>query len=550
VLPSFLASIAAIFPVLGLGTILRHGGDPALRPCFAGFIGAGIAATLGTVLNFWVPITPWVAALVVAAGVALLAARWRWLFEAFAARDAIAPVLVVAAATIAMRPPAFHYDSGLYHLQAIRWMTEQPLFLGLANVHHRLGFNSLWLMTGAILETPLTAGKSMFFLNQLPVAFGASASIVGLKRLVDGDRSFSNLLLAATAAPVASATFAVGGLYVDFTAAVVAYLAIVLWARALEAQEFAREAVPAAALSLLAALLKITTGVVPAAGLALLLARRASVPRRTWAALAAMASIALVPWLVRNALATGCLIFPVTGTCFQGLPWTVPLQKTAAAAEHVREWARAPGHAAAGPGWLTEWVGRVLRDYPELVALACAFAAGAAALAWGRPRPTAAFRWVMVTATAGMAFWFVSAPDPRFGLGPLYALGLAPALFAASAAEGVRARRGVRVAVALALVLPPLALAAALVGRDRTGWTMGLPSIERPIWSWPAIPRVPQVEVVSDGGVRLLLPAVADRCWAGSIPCTPPDELERGLRFDGYFHVERPRAGGRPASGR
>ena len=61
------------------------------------------------------------------------------------------------------------YDTGLYHLQAVQWLTHGPLPKGLANLYECLGYNCSWFPLAAALETPLLLGKSCFIVNAMLV---------------------------------------------------------------------------------------------------------------------------------------------------------------------------------------------------------------------------------------------------------------------------------------------------------------------------------------------------------------------------------------------
>lgn len=159
-LPALLVALAWSPSLVGLGALVRHDADRALRPGLAGLLGLGVAGTLAAWLNFWTGVGPWIAAALWMSGAFLFALRRRWLLEAFAPADLVPLVLLVAAASYAMREPLFQYDTGFYHLQAMEWTTGSPVRAGIANVHYRLGFNSLWTTTAAAVEHPLAAGKA------------------------------------------------------------------------------------------------------------------------------------------------------------------------------------------------------------------------------------------------------------------------------------------------------------------------------------------------------------------------------------------------------
>ncbi|EMO63800.1 hypothetical protein LEP1GSC133_1179, partial [Leptospira borgpetersenii serovar Pomona str. 200901868] len=52
------------------------------------------------------------------------------------------PFLLSALIFFLYPPSPFAYDSGLYHIQSIKWIQEYSVVPGLANLHGRFGFNS------------------------------------------------------------------------------------------------------------------------------------------------------------------------------------------------------------------------------------------------------------------------------------------------------------------------------------------------------------------------------------------------------------------------
>ncbi len=541
-LPTFLAAVTWIPSLVGLGAIVRHRAEPRLRFALAGLLGLGVAGVVALWANFAVGVTPALAAGLWIAGLALAIARRRWILEAFDARDALAAVAVVAAASTALRHPAFQYDTGYYHLQALQWIARGPVPLGLANVHFRLGFNSLWHLVAAALEHPLVAGRSYAFLNVLPVAFAAAAGVAGVRGAVAGDGRVSTLLLAGSFLPAASAVIALGGLYSDYTAAVYAYVAIACWARVAERGDDA-DAAPAMLLSLMAALVKLSAAVLPAAGLLLLAVRRRAVSRGTWAAVGAAVAASVLPWAARGFVQSGCLAFPVASTCVPSVRWAVPEGVVAAVSTSIRAWARLPGlppdMVLADYRWLPVWGERVLLEYPEALPMLWAFCAGLVGCAFARG-PRRGLLAAGALALAGGAAWFLQAPDPRFGLGYLWALSLAPAAYVAAAGMRRVPRRSARLGVALLPAVAALVLASTLRHQERDGMAFGMRRWTPEVAEWPGLPDRTDVEpLTTRAGLRVFVPARGDRCWNAPVPCTPREEYRAGLAFDGAYFIPR-----------
>ncbi len=60
-------------------------------------------------------------------------------------------LILFASAIIAIQVP-INYDSGLYHLNSIRWANEHHIIKGLGNLHVRLGLNQLFFLYAASLN--------------------------------------------------------------------------------------------------------------------------------------------------------------------------------------------------------------------------------------------------------------------------------------------------------------------------------------------------------------------------------------------------------------
>jgi len=63
--------------------------------------------------------------------------------------------------------PSLWFDHGLYYIQTIKWMQNYPMILGLANIHNRLGFASALHAVQALFSQNWVEGASFDDLNEL-----------------------------------------------------------------------------------------------------------------------------------------------------------------------------------------------------------------------------------------------------------------------------------------------------------------------------------------------------------------------------------------------
>lgn len=74
-------------------------------------------------------------------------------------------VLVTAVFALIGADAVKDYDAYLYHLQTIHWLQVDPLVVGIANLHQRLAFNSVWFNLQAQLSISTFFGYPLATLN-------------------------------------------------------------------------------------------------------------------------------------------------------------------------------------------------------------------------------------------------------------------------------------------------------------------------------------------------------------------------------------------------
>ena len=534
--------------LLGEAALLRLAGrtdEDAPLPLHAVcWVGLAIVTTLAALLSLVRPVDGAAALALSLAGLGGLAAapalrRDGWVRVRDAARAleppyaALAAVVLIAALADGASP-ATNYDSGLYHVQAVRWIEAHPVVPGLGNLHFRLAMGSTWFLPEALFDTGLVAAPSRHLLVGCAWTWTALAGVRALRELAHGAASFAVVLRIA---------FLPLGLLLlrgwlssptpDVALALLGWTTIALaFDRAARGADGATD-VRVLAIALLAAF---ATAVKPSAAPLLLLPVVLAVaasrlqPRIALGVLGIALAVG-VPQVARNLILSGYPAFPVTQLPPLPVDWAIPRDEAVRQAGWIMSWARAPRRAPqevlAMP--LREWIGpwfarrpavdRVLLGAIPLLALA-------AVPTWRRP---VAAPLVWATLVLGTMLWFALAPDPRFGWAfyPLLALGLAARVLGGVAARLPRAAT----AQALALGIGVLSLWP-YAGRDALATTASRAIAPAP---YPERP----LRTLGRGKRLLYAPERGDQCWDAPLPCTPyPDRtierrgrrLERGFR--------------------
>jgi len=221
-------------------------------------------------------------------------------------------------------------------------------------------------------------------------------------------------------------------------------------------------------------------------------------------------------WMTRGLMLSGCAIYPITQSCIVGLPWAVPISQVKFDYVGIRSWARAIGrldYAAvmADWKWVQPWLSRSWQNLSAML-----FVVGTTLGCIGGVIRAHTSRAVMA-ALAGiwicLAYWFISAPDIRFGSGYLAAAGILGLSFAC-----VAQFEKADVARRLTLEGASVAILMGAIGLAKTGNT------------WQIMDRPSFVSIAAPGGKSIAVPQKSDQCWDHSLPCTPyidPEALKR-----------------------
>jgi len=536
--------------------------DPIEGPSIGllGIVGLFAVGVVALIVNFVLPLGGLAAWCIAGIGVAFAGLFHRSIVAGLGPHPALNFLILVAVAAIALVfvPAApFHSDAGLYHLQAMRWAREEPMVLGLANVHGRLGFNSIWHLIAVPFWLPGFGLAGVVLSPAVPAIF--LLQMLARHLVSTAER---------TAMPRAACFAAVGSIFL------LAYPGLLLFARpvssdqlpalmtvaavffALRLVDLDRSADPRSdgqarqdRLSLLACVgLAVTSKLSAIVLLALVIgaffSTRPDRARRSF--LLAIMVVGIAPgalWAVRSVALSGCVAYPVAATCATGLPWAVGADRVEREAQDIRGWARLPRRPAADRtaaigtlDWVSTWVNDPRRGdgpLPRALAGTALLTAGAAGLYWllavsrGAPRrrsgPSAAEITLIVslalTIGGGIAFWFASAPDPRFAIGLLTVLAAAPATYLLHRAwRRLPIASGLRVAAALCVIGVAVHLAAR-------------PATQLDDWSLARPAEIPDLaRHRTPDGTIVHAPADGKRCWLAPLPCMPrfDDSIEFG----------------------
>ena len=322
-----------------------------------------------------------------------------------------------------------HTDTGIYHAQMIRWYEEYGIVPGLANLQQHFGYNSAYLAYAAMFSMKWLLGQSLHGTTGFFQAFLVIWALYGLKsfqshksHLADGCRAAILLYAIVVSERIMSPATDFGAMYLVFWI-------VCLWTKTACEREAGKEEKTELYALLCVAVVCVTTYKL-SAGMLVLLALYPAIlliRQKEWKRIGlyvAAGLAVLIPWLVRNVVLTGWLIYPFEAVNLFSVDWKVPLELMQHDADQIKAWGRCLYDAGriGEPisAWLPVWWGE--KDRHEIMLLAANGIAVllTAAAAVYRLICRKKYEWDRVilyaAVLAGIAGWFFTAPFIRYGL--------------------------------------------------------------------------------------------------------------------------------------
>ncbi|MCC6456039.1 MAG: hypothetical protein IT328_13885 [Caldilineaceae bacterium] len=534
------------------------------------WLGWAVALLLLQLINFVAPVNWLVTALVAVGGMLAWWFNGRTFPSLSLAPLALAYslILLLTAGWIAiqsMQLPAV-YDTGLYHLQTIRWINEYAIVPGLGNLHGRFAFNQSFFAFAAALNGYPFLRHGYALANGFLILLLAAECWHALffRR---GERSLARFaaifilpVLAYTVLRLSPASPSP-----DTASSVLQFLIWLHFARCIEERSPLQTGRARTHFIFILAATAITVKLsnlvfVGVIGVILLVrawfAERQSLPLRlifllrlSWLPL-----LLLLVWVGRSYFLSGYPVYPST---FGGITvdWAIPPERVEAEAHSISQWARYGRSVEPESAWA--WVGPWLRalpsagmrtvvGYPVAITLLLYAAYGMVrwALRRGRiqpiqqvhppqddpPRPPP-YGILTLPIFLGLIFWWLTAPDPRFVRSLLWLLPVIMAhllLMALAQAQWGRPRLN----GAIAFLIVNLAILATFAAY----WPQALAIAP----GFAPLPRPKLAAQTLQPALTVWTPVEDDRCWDAELPCTPyivpflqlrAEDLRHGFRM-------------------
>lgn len=339
--------------------------------------------------------------------------------------------------------PPLNSDSGEYHYIAIRWYEQYKVVPGLANVHGRLGFNpASFIISAAYSFTGLT-GQALYPLNGILVLLFYGWL---LKRILSNSQSVYNSIVLILAILMFRVTLInISSPSSDLLSGILLFYCGFRSYELIKAgKNEIRDYMPVLLISLFAVTAKLSA--IPALLVIPFIyffvikkGKRATLVIKC----IALACLIFVPWLIRNFLLSGYLLYPVPRTNLFNADWAVPhdvIQLDYLFSKYGPRTITVDFFSMQKMNMLQ--LTKVWFDYmldSSLSSLLLTFAAFLSILSWlffpitkKKIPANVFFLWCIYY--IGVLIWFINSPEHRFGLPYLVlAIGLPWLAFATTA---------------------------------------------------------------------------------------------------------------------
>jgi hypothetical protein len=449
-------------------------------------------------------------------------------------------ILCTAAWLIASDFPK-NLDTPLYHHQTVKWYEKYPVVPGLGNLHGRLAFNQNVFLLFSLTSLKDLFGQEIFSVNLVCFVIFSSYILTRIRDVhaVYGFKPiwFAYLLLALflTRMPNLSSPSP------DYLSQVLSFY---IFARFIDMYLKGEESDYLCSpilllLAVYAFTVKLSAPPMPLLFLIMLLMGKGPSIKAYVRILPAILLV-IVPWMVRNVVMTGWLLFPFPSIDLFSFDWKIPYRDVLNEKISVTGWARIRGEQNYVKAYfmsLSEWFPVWYKEYFKLSLFEAVLTilgflvpvVGFTGMLFGRIRPRPILVAVLATCAAGMLSWFWQAPTFRFGVGVISISAISFLLFFIPVPQsGLDFRGGMK----------PLQWVVAILTVLLMLWnkaSLGVGEFAKPIgWERLLKPRLwnvqKTIEVKTAVNFEYSLPTQNDFCYDLDIPCTPYSDSTLALR--------------------
>lgn len=523
VLISWLLALLAWAPI-GLWALAKLEGSFEERPVHNFILGTLIGAALNSailaILSFWMPMHYQInIGLILLNGVvfrkvfvegikSLSSAIWKWSWL-----NKIGMVVFAAIAVVCTLHISLNNDSGLYYIQFIEWMNSYPVVPGLANLHDRFGFNSHWHLLSAAFNVHQQFGNGTNDLNALIFMIIGLGFFDSANRLSKG-LSLFDLTWVLFPIPLFFLLRFLTSASPDLP---ITLIPLVYFSYLITKKK--KSSLPVLILLLsFAATIKVFATIHILVLLPILYWTIKAKNYRSILLAFVCGLLITGPWMGRNVVQTGYLVFPMESIDLVNVDWKVPHQLSSNARKMVATHARTGSYdleksEAPTSEWFSTWLSARAKPMLALIVLAgfgslLLLMISLFQLLRRKEIELSVLNVSMaLTLIISLAFWWKTGPNPRFVYGIVFFFFSFSAAFVAA---NFKLSKWLHFVPIFALL--PMFMITRTVLADKG----------------PKLPT--EFASFEVDGITVSYPTRTDKCWTQELPCTTRERNDLKLR--------------------
>ncbi|EKR83751.1 LIC_10190 family membrane protein [Leptospira interrogans] len=438
---------------------------------------------------------------------------------------------LLSALVFSLNPP-FAYDSGLYHIQSIKWIQEYSVVPGLANLHGRFGFNPNIFTIFALTSLKEIFKQEIFSVNFVIYSILVLHSINRIYKILKQEGFTNSFLLHSIV------LFLILEQFMSLSSPTPDLISIVLPLyiltnlpkneNGIHSKLNLENYFSSIILSVYTISVKLAT--IPLCILILLLIIRYKFDGKKLLIVISIIFLILLPWLIRNVILSGYLIYPFSAIDIFNFDWKVPLNAVVSEKLSITGWARNPGEGYKEAAqmkfweWFPIWwntISKLNRLFIVISFLSPIFIFIYSL--FKKIKIDFQTFAILFTSWIGVIFWILLAPDIRFGKAFLGVSAISPLLYFNFKINFFPIKIS-KTSKQIILVFIFIIVSVFLINRRTYNRCKNFIRENSAFFVRPKKIKIPQnleFKKIQMNDLEVFIPAEGDRCYDYEIPCMP-----------------------------
>ncbi|WP_061284041.1 LIC_10190 family membrane protein [Leptospira interrogans] len=438
---------------------------------------------------------------------------------------------LLSALVFSLNPP-FAYDSGLYHIQSIKWIQEYSVVPGLANLHGRFGFNPNIFTIFALTSLKEIFKQEIFSVNFVIYSILVLHSINRIYKILKQEGFTNSFLLHSIV------LFLILEQFMSLSSPTPDLISIVLPLyiltnlpkneNGIHSKLNLENYFSSIILSVYTISVKLAT--IPLCILILLLIIRYKFDGKKLLIVISIIFLILLPRLIRNVILSGYLIYPFSAIDIFNFDWKVPLNAVVSEKLSITGWARNPGEGYKEAAqmkfweWFPIWwntISKLNRLFIVISFLSPIFIFIYSL--FKKIKIDFQTFAILFTSWIGVIFWILLAPDIRFGKAFLGVSAISPLLYFNFKINFFPIKIS-KTSKQIILVFIFIIVSVFLINRRTYNRCKNFIRENSAFFVRPKKIEIPQnleFKKIQMNDLEVFIPAEGDRCYDYEIPCMP-----------------------------